>query len=111
MSQALAPEPAERPLPKTFFLLPAPSPQVKAADSLTQTLIWLWWYLSHTTRYIQQPAGSLQCFSKGQEPALLNEKELVPCGIVLISAYFEAFYLRLPEYITGINNSHNSHPK
>ena len=68
-----------------FFLSPAPSPQENAADSLSQTLIWLWWYLPHTTQYIQQQAGSLLCFSKGQQPALLNEKDLVPCGIVLIN--------------------------
>lgn len=57
------------------------------------------------THYTLQQVGSLLRFSTGQQP------ELVPCGIFLIDANFEAFYLRLPAYITSINNSHNSHPK
>lgn len=44
----------------------------------SQTLVWLWWYLTCMTHYLQQQAGQPLSFSKGQQPAPLNEEELVP---------------------------------
>lgn len=60
----------------------------------------------HIRVYIQQQAGSLLHFSKGQQPVNLNEKDLDPCGIVLTNAYFEAFHLRLPQYIQALITQH-----
>lgn len=88
VSQTLAPETAEPWLPKTVFCRQLLLSKKKRLI-LWPKLIRLWWCLSHTTHYVQQQAGSLLRFSKGQG--------LVPCATVLINAYFEAFHLRLPE--------------
>lgn len=103
--QALTPKPAEHNCLKLFSVTSSFSLRGRSWF-LCPKLIWPWWYLLYATHFVQQQVELLICCNTDQQPTLLTENNLVPCGMVLLNTYYETFYLGLSKYITSINNSH-----